>query len=185
MRARIGQRPRVPLTADEIYNDDSHRRDGAIDTGGLFVVGSHVGLTTRQLDRLTAVHQRAHIGELAVAQILDENSSAAYVERSVDVVVEALRGGDVILHTSRRLIRTDDAAESLRISRAVSAGVVAVVNRTLHTHPPRFVIAKGGITSSDVATYGLEIRRALVRGPLLPGIVSLWEALEGPARGIP
>jgi uncharacterized protein YgbK (DUF1537 family) len=47
------------------------------------------------------------------------------------------------------------------------------------------VIAKGGITSSDVATDGLQIRRAIVRGPMLPGIVSLWEPVDGPAKGIP
>jgi uncharacterized protein YgbK (DUF1537 family) len=67
----------------------------------------------------------------------------------------------------------------------VSAAVVAVVNRTLKTFPPRFVIAKGGITSSDVAAHGLEIRHAIVRGPMLPGIVSLWEPVDGPAKGIP
>ena len=100
-------------------------------------------------------------------------------------VVESLRSGDVIVHTSRLLIKTDDAAESLRIARTVSAAVVAVVNRTLKTFPPRFVIAKGGITSSDVAAHGLEIRHAIVRGPMLPGIVCLWEPVDGPAKGIP
>ena len=65
------------------------------------------------------------------------------------------------------------------------AAVVDVVNRTLKTFPPRFVIAKGGITSSDVAAHGLEIRHGIVRGPMLPGIVSLWEPVDGPAKGIP
>ncbi len=60
-----------------------------------------------------------------------------------------------------------------------------VVRRVLDIAPPRFVIAKGGITSSDVASRGLEIGRAMVRGPMLPGIVSLWEPIDGPARGIP
>ena len=49
----------------------------------------------------------------------------------------------------------------------------------------RFVVAKGGITASDVAARGLSIRRAMVRGTVLPGIVSLWEPVDGPARGIP
>ncbi|MGC5172754.1 four-carbon acid sugar kinase family protein [Microbacterium sp. DT81.1] len=185
VRARIGQTPRMPLTADEVYGGHSERAGSAVETGGLIVVGSHVGLTTRQLSRLTAVHRRARIVELDVQQLLDADSASDYVARAVDTVVEALRQADVILHTSRLLVRSDDAAESLRISRAVSAGVVSVVNRTLHIFPPRFVIAKGGITSSDVAANGLEIRRAMVRGPMLPGIVSLWEALEGPATGIP
>jgi len=59
------------------------------------------------------------------------------------------------------------------------------VRQTLDRHPPRFVIAKGGITSSDVASEGLQIRHAIVRGPMLPGIVSLWEPVGGPATGIP
>jgi uncharacterized protein YgbK (DUF1537 family) len=100
-------------------------------------------------------------------------------------VVDGLRNCDVILHTSRLLIKAGDPAESLRIARTVSAAVVAVTNKTLKAFPPRFVIAKGGITSSDVAARGLEIRRAIVRGPMLPGIVSLWQPVDGPAKGIP
>ena len=46
-------------------------------------------------------------------------------------------------------------------------------------------MAKGGITSSDIASRGLSIRRAMVRGSLFPGIVSVWEPVEGPAKGIP
>ena len=63
--------------------------------------------------------------------------------------------------------------------------VVEVVARVLDAAPPRFVIAKGGITSSDVATFGLRIDRAMVVGPMLPGIVSLWQPVSGPAEGIP
>ena len=59
------------------------------------------------------------------------------------------------------------------------------MQRTLALRAPRYVIAKGGITSSDVASHGLGIRHATVRGPMLPGIVSLWEPADGPAAGIP
>ena len=97
----------------------------------------------------------------------------------------ALAGGDVVVHTSRLLVSRDDPAESLLIARTVSAAVVEVVRRTLAAHPPRFVVAKGGITSSDTATEGLGIRRAWCRGTMLPGIVSMWEPVAGPAQGIP
>jgi uncharacterized protein YgbK (DUF1537 family) len=82
-------------------------------------------------------------------------------------------------------VKTDDPAASLEISRRVSAAVVAIVQGTLALRAPRFVIAKGGITSSDVASEGLGICHAIVRGPMLPGIVSLWEPMDGPAAGIP
>jgi uncharacterized protein YgbK (DUF1537 family) len=39
---------------------------------------------------------------------------------------------------------------------------------------PRYLIAKGGITSSDIATQGLGVRRALVLGQALPG-VPVWQ----------
>jgi uncharacterized protein YgbK (DUF1537 family) len=179
MRARIGQDIRPELSGEEAYAGNTPS-----EAGGLIVVGSHVGVTTRQLKVLTDRHGSARIVEIDVEKLLGDEA-AAYLDQTVDTVVEALRGGDVIVHTSRLLIKTDDPAESLRIARTVSAAVVAVVNRTLKTFPPRFVIAKGGITSSDVAAHGLEIRHAIVRGPMLPGIVSLWEPVDGPAKGIP
>ena len=179
MRARIGQDIRPELSGEEAYAGNTPS-----EAGGLIVVGSHVGVTTRQLKVLTDRHSSARIVEIDVEKLLGEEAPA-YLDQTVDTVVEALRSGDVIVHTSRLLIKTDDPAESLRIARTVSAAVVAVVNRTLKTFPPRFVIAKGGITSSDVAAHGLEIRHAIVRGPMLPGIVSLWEPVDGPAKGIP
>ena len=179
VRARIGQDIRTELSGEEAYAGNVPS-----EAGGLIVVGSHVGVTTRQLKVLTDQHSAARIVEIDVEKLLGEEADA-YLDQTVDTVVEALHGGDVIVHTSRLLIKTDDPAESLRIARTVSAAVVAVVNRTLKTFPPRFVIAKGGITSSDVAAHGLEIRHAIVRGPMLPGIVSLWEPVDGPAKGIP
>jgi uncharacterized protein YgbK (DUF1537 family) len=178
-RARIGQEIRTELSGAEAYAGNTPS-----EAGGLIVVGSHVGVTTRQLKALTEQHSAARIVEIDVEKLLGDTADA-HLDQTVDTVVEALRGGDVIVHTSRLLIKTDDPAESLRIARTVSAAVVAVVNRTLKTFPPRFVIAKGGITSSDVAAHGLEIRHAIVRGPMLPGIVSLWEPVDGPAKGIP
>ncbi|SDL44078.1 four-carbon acid sugar kinase family protein [Arthrobacter sp. ok362] len=179
VRARIGQEIRTELSGEEAYAGNTPSV-----AGGLIVVGSHVGVTTRQLNALTEQHSAARIVEIDVEKLLGENAGE-YLDETVDTVVAALRGGDVIVHTSRLLIKTADAAASLRIARTVSAAVVAVVNRTLKTFPPRFVIAKGGITSSDVAAHGLEIRHAIVRGPMLPGIVSLWEPVDGPAKGIP
>ncbi|MEV7605940.1 four-carbon acid sugar kinase family protein [Paenarthrobacter sp. NPDC089322] len=183
VRGRIGQEIRTALTSEEAYAGNTPST-----AGGLIVVGSHVGLTTRQLNVLTAEHSSARIIEIDVEKLLASETEAAteaFVGTVVSDVVEALRQGDVIVHTSRLLIKTDDPAASLKIARTVSAAVVALVNRTLKTFPPRFVIAKGGITSSDVAAHGLEIRRAIVRGPMLPGIVSLWEPVDGPAKGIP
>ncbi|WP_432572424.1 four-carbon acid sugar kinase family protein [Kineococcus sp. SYSU DK005] len=178
VRARTGQEVRAPLTAQEVF------RDGARPGGGLVVVGSHVGLTSRQLAALQAERPALPSLVLDVPRLLD-GSAEEHVREVADRAAALLAEGDVVLHTSRALHRTDDPEESLAISRRVSAAVVAAVRRVLAAHPPRFVVAKGGITSSDVAAHGLGVRRALVRGPLLPGTVSLWEPVGGRAAGTP
>ncbi|MHA7142873.1 four-carbon acid sugar kinase family protein [Arthrobacter sp. Sr33] len=180
VRARIGQKERPPLTAKEVFADLE-----TPDSGGLIVVGSHVGLTTRQLDALVARRPEARLVELDVEAVLDPARRDAGVAEAVRAVVVGLPHGEVILHTSRRLIRSNDPEQSLQFARTISQAIVDVVSSTIATAPVRFVIAKGGITSSDVAAHGLSIRHALVRGPMLPGIVSLWQPADGPARSIP
>ncbi len=50
---------------------------------------------------------------------------------------------------------------------------------------PKFIIAKGGITSSDVATKGLAIRKARVLGQVAAGIPVWQTGDEAKFSGIP
>jgi uncharacterized protein YgbK (DUF1537 family) len=54
----------------------------------------------------------------------------------------------------------------------VSKRLIEIVN-TLEVQP-RYFVAKGGITSSDIATGALNVRRALISGQVLPG-VPVWQ----------
>ena len=47
------------------------------------------------------------------------------------------------------------------------------ITSALQSHA-RYIIAKGGITSSDLATKSLKVKRALVIGQILPGI-PVWK----------
>src|SRR5262249_21943806 len=49
---------------------------------------------------------------------------------------------------------------------------------------PAWIIAKGGITSHDVALHGLGIRRAEVAGQLYPGLISVLRPVDGLAAAI-
>jgi len=183
VRARIGQAVRAPLTSGAAFGTND-----VAPGGGLIVVGSHVAMTTRQLSRLKVGHGSATVVEINVEALLSAEQPAnpgTHLDIVVEQIVHALTSSDVIIQTSRTLVSTTDPARSLQIARTVSAAVVEVVQRVLTCIRPRFVIAKGGITSSDVAAQGLQIRHAMVRGPMLPGIVSLWEPMNGPATGIP
>ena len=190
MRARLGQDVRAPLTAREV---EAVRLPGGAcgqgaakpeAAGGLVVVGSHVALTTRQLERLVA-DTGAPVLEIEVGRILDAASRDDHLEAVIDRAVQLLGQGTVIVRTSRTLVTGVDAEDSLDVSRRVSTAVVEAVQSIMERIRPRFVLAKGGITSSDVASRGLGIRRAQCVGPMLPGIVSLWAAHDGPARGVP
>lgn len=176
VRAHIGQDIAEPVKAGDI--------PFAYDRGGLVVVGSHVPLTTQQLDELRRQRPDTVTIELEVPSLIDERREA-HLDAQADAVASALANGSVIVHTTRELVTGTSGDESLEIARKVSSGVVELVRRVLAIAPPRFVIAKGGITSSDVASAALEIRRATVLGPMLPGIVSLWQPQTGPAVGIP
>ncbi len=182
--ARVGQVQPEPLDVTEALADADAR-----ERGGLVVVGSHVDLTNRQLAALRTA--RPDILEIEIdVERLDLTSHPAgaaedYLDSTVRTITQGLRVNDVMIRTSRSLRTGASAEESLRIARAVSAGVSAIVHAVATEVRPRFVIAKGGITSNDTASDGLDIRRGTIRGPLLRGLVSLWQAAEGLARGIP
>lgn len=176
VRAHIGQDIAEPVRPADITF--------AHDRGGLIVVGSHVPLTTAQLTQLIADRPGTVTVELDVRALIGEGRDT-YLDTQARATAAALAEGTVIVHTSRELITGADADASLDIARRVSGAVVELVRRVLALAPPRFVVAKGGITSSDVASEALQIRRATVLGPMLPGLVSLWQPETGPAVGIP
>jgi len=135
---------------------------------GLVVVGSYVPKTTEQLARLLEQKDVDRV-ELDVETFLDPPRRAVALSNALARTNGALRGGrDVVVFTSRTLITGGDAVCSLDIGRRVSDALVALVERL--DVRPRYLIAKGGITSSDLATRGLGVKRALVLGQLLPGI---------------
>jgi uncharacterized protein YgbK (DUF1537 family) len=92
----------------------------------------------------------------------------------------------VLLYTSRAVATGRDGAGSLAIARAVSAALSLTVREALAARPA-WVVAKGGITSHDVALHGLGIRRAEVAGQLFPGVISLLRPLDAApgAIGVP
>jgi uncharacterized protein YgbK (DUF1537 family) len=130
--------------------------------GGLIIVGSHVPRTSSQLAALRSQPGVVSV-EVHVQALLAETQYAAEVARVTHAIEHGLRHDrDVVLFTSRALVTGSDAQRALAIGQRVSASLVAVV-RALATRP-RYLLAKGGITSSDIATQGLDVKRALVLG---------------------
>jgi uncharacterized protein YgbK (DUF1537 family) len=177
VRARTGQDAQPPIEDQALAA--LIRRDAR----GLVVVGSHVGLTSRQLAKLGERRKTVNV-ELDVSTLLGE-SADEHIDAAVETAASALKDDLVVLSTSRSLIKGTNEAESLDIARRVSTALTTTAGRIVAARRPAYVVAKGGITSSDVATESLGIGRAWIRGSLLPGIVSLWEPVSGPAQGLP
>jgi uncharacterized protein YgbK (DUF1537 family) len=143
--------------------------------GGLIVVGSYVPVSSAQLERLLASRRTVNV-EVDVRAVLSNDSRVREVEQLSRCVNEALRRNqDAVLFTSRELVTGCDPAESLSVCRRVSESLMEILNRL--SVRPRFIVAKGGITSSDVLTKVLRVRRAMVLGQILPGI-PLWRVGE-------
>lgn len=150
------------------------RDDLIVDTkaGGLFVVGSYVPKTTAQVKALQEQPDVNAI-EIEVEKILDSETVSDEVGRVIDHANQSLTSGkDTLIYTSRKLLASDDPEKSRLIGQAVSKSLIDVVQGI--TVQPRYLVAKGGITSSDVATIGLNVKKAMVIGQALPG-VPVWE----------
>ncbi len=138
--------------------------------GGVVIVGSHVNKTTRQLEALRK-HKQVTFIEFNQHLVTDDVAFAAEIER---VVMEAnqcvARGKTVAVYTNRERfdLNNGNREDELRIAVKISNAVTGIIARL--SVRPSFIVAKGGITSSDVGTKALRVKRALVLGQVLKGI---------------
>lgn len=155
---------RAPLKANELHPMPER--------GGLVVVGSFVEKSSEQLAVLLESGDARGL-EVKVPELLDSSESATFIEPIVEELNSILEVGiHAVVYTSRQLVAGQDETANFQIGRRVSKCLVQIV-RGLRI-PPRFIIAKGGVTSSDLATEALSITRASVLGQILPGI-PVWQ----------
>ncbi len=142
--------------------------------GGIIVVGSHTDKTTKQVECLKELKNIEFI-ELDATLVKDDEAFETEVKRCLEKEEACIREGrTVCCYTTRALITADtgDKEDELRLSVKISDAVQSLVGRLNIT--PSFVIAKGGITSSDVGTKALAVRKANVLGQIRPGI-PVWQ----------
>jgi len=155
--------------------------------GGLIIAGSYVPKTTEQLTSLVSGRaEKLNTITLEVDELLNAPETAqstveAAARKASDLI---LQGMDVLFMTSRRLVTGGDELSSLKIGGVVAEILVRFLRQV--TTKPRYVIAKGGITSSDAATNGLLFKRARICGQAAAG-APLWMCSENTSKwpGIP
>lgn len=145
--------------------------------GGIVVVGSHTQKTTSQVEALRAVSGLEFI-EFNSDLVLDAEAFEMEIERTLKREAQCIsEGKTVVVYTKRKLLTVENDSKEDALVRAVKISdvVQSLVGRLSVT--PSFVIAKGGITSSDVGTKALAVAKANVMGQIKPGI-PVWQTGE-------
>ena len=143
--------------------------------GGLVVVGSHTKKTTAQLEALLALPGTEAI-EFNSDLVLEGNDAfQAEIRRCVKLETDIIRRGlTAVCYTRRTLLTLPDDTEKSALKRSVA--ISEGVQRLVADLPvePSFIVAKGGITSSDIGVKALQVRCANVMGQICAG-VPVWE----------
>ena len=151
--------PDIPLLDKRILSPQAN-------TPPLFVIGSHVQKTTRQLECLLQAEGTCGI-EVDVQRILDD--ADALMLETLDVIKQVVDNYlTPVLYTSRQEIRLTDADQRQHLGQQVSDFLVACVRRMPFT--PSYLVGKGGITSHDILTKGLGIKSARVLGQIVNSV---------------
>ncbi|MEM7594210.1 MAG: four-carbon acid sugar kinase family protein, partial [Cyanobacteria bacterium P01_A01_bin.83] len=157
--AQLGEQPISP------ENMSSYR---ATDRPGVVIVGSHVQKTTQQLTEL--LKQDSVVGiEVDVKVLRDRpQEQNKILESTLAQVNQAYTAGKTaVVYTSREELSFADVQQRLQFGVTVSSLLMDVV----HGLPESisFLISKGGITSNDVLSVGLNLTAARLLGQILPG----------------
>ena len=145
----------------------------------LIVAGSFTEKTTQQLkylcDNCTITTIEIHIHRIFEEGDLYRQEIGRLIEKELSAKKS------ILLFTERNYqsAGSDDETQSMgkHISNFLS-GIVS--NLTIH---PEAIISKGGITSHDVAKYGLGIKKATVLGQIEPGIPILKLSSQSKSPG--
>ena len=155
--------PPQPVAVDRMFEYVRNGKPGAI------IVGSHVQKTTEQLQNL--LQESGIVGvEINVSNLLADSPI-----KGEDLLAEILAkvaeihqaGNTPVIYTSRQELSFSDTETRLKFGAAVSSLLMDVVQGL----PPDigFLISKGGITSNDVLSTGLNITAARIVGQILAG----------------
>ena len=146
--------------------------------GGIVVIGSHVQKTTEQFDRLRQSNLAVEFIEFNQHLVLQPGGLQAQTMHVAQQASQAItQGKTAVVYTRRDRfdLDTDDKQKQLEISVQISAAIANIIPNL--SARPGFIVAKGGITSSDIGVKSLRVKKATVMGQILSGI-PVWKTGE-------
>ncbi|BAU62791.1 type III effector Hrp-dependent outers [Stanieria sp. NIES-3757] len=157
--AQLGQQP---ISAEAMAQYKPTNQPGVV------LVGSHVSKTTQQLEKLLAQSNIVGI-EIDVTRLRDEPEECnVLLTETLHLIEQAFKLGQTpVVYTSRQELSFDNIQARLDFGVLVSSFLMDVVQRL--PKDLSFLISKGGITSNDVLSTGLNLKAARLLGQILPG----------------
>ncbi|MEH1865587.1 MAG: four-carbon acid sugar kinase family protein [Nostoc sp.] len=154
--------PPQPIAAENMAQYVRQGKPGAV------IVGSHVKKTTQQLEALLQIEGTVGI-EVNVARLLDDANQSAVLLTEIKESTQAAHeaGKTPVVYTSRQELSFKDVNTRLEFGTKVSSLLMDIV-RGLPSNIG-FLISKGGITSNDVLSTGLNLTSARLLGQILAG----------------
>lgn len=137
--------------------------------GGIVIAGSHTAKTTEQLEVLSELTDCAFAefhSDLILNDRLDEE-----VERVCEICCNSIKNGmTIVVYTNRKVLSLKDDTPEVALMRAIriSEALQSIVKNL--SICPKFIVAKGGITSNDIGVKALQVKKAIVLGQIKPGI---------------
>lgn len=158
----LAQLPPQPIPATEMGQLRRNSRPGAV------IVGSHVRKTTEQL--MALLKEPGLVGiELDLEPLASHQAAAlTLLETTLAEIYEAFQANlTPVIYTSRQELSFPDTATRLAFGLVVSQLLMDIVQAL--PNDISFLISKGGITSNDVLSTGLNLPTARLLGQILPG----------------
>jgi uncharacterized protein YgbK (DUF1537 family) len=144
---------------------------------GVVIVGSHVRKTTAQLQELLKADGIVGV-EVPVQRLITEAPEPLVAEIVQQVATIFASGKTAVVYTSRQELQFPDVQTRLEFGVKVSGSLMAIVQQL----PPDigFLISKGGITSNDVLSDGLNLPMVRLLGQIHPGCSVVQTAADHP-----
>ncbi|MFV0503133.1 MAG: four-carbon acid sugar kinase family protein [Lachnospirales bacterium] len=138
--------------------------------GGIIIIGSYVQKTTEQLNELIN-NYNLDFQEFNVYKISETNGLQKETSRIVSICnANIIKGKTTVIYTSRKLINTKEMSkeEALKMSVDISSSFTKIIGQL--ESRPKYILAKGGMTASDVATIALKVTKGKILGQIEKGI---------------
>ena len=168
--AQLGQQP-IPPKAMARYKTNQKP--------GVILVGSHVKKTTRQLKQL--LQQPSTVGiEVNVIRLLDNPETREMILRAIlhQVLTMWRQGKTPVIFTSREEVTFIDLQERIDFGKVISDLLMDIVGGL--PSDIGFLISKGGITSNNLLSKGLNLTSVRLLGQILPGCCVVRTAEDHP-----